>query len=870
MYSDLQRELQEAVGDIYAIKRELARGGMSRVFLAVERSLGRRVVIKVLSPELMSGISAVRFQREIQVTANLQHPHILPVLAVGIRDSLHYYVMPYVEGESLRARLEEEGTLAIDDAINILQDVADALAYAHERGVIHRDVKPGNVLLSGGHAILADFGIASAMEITGEQRLTRTGAGIGTPGYMAPEQLAGDPTIDARADVFALGVLGYEMLAGKPPFEDSPLGSLALSYLSEPRALDEIRASVPPEVAQAIARAMARNPADRFASAAEFSDALRPVTSSFRAQKRVSRRFRFAAAAVALLVLAGGAAALARDSFPGLRAGEDDRVKMLAVLPFKNLGPSEDTYFADGITEELTSRLASVAGLGVISRTSADQYRDSRKPLREIARDLGATYVLEGSVRWERLPNGRGRVRVTPQLIRVRDDNHLWSHRYDEELSSVFDVQARIAEQVSNALALALAGDAQRHVETHPTRSLAAWDSYMRAERLRSQEGTNPSSLTRSLDLFEAATKEDPHFALAFAKSSLANLLMYEHYYDRTGHRLVRARAAADSALALQPSLPDAHLALGRIHESTGDFERAGAEYALAERGRPNDSDILAATARLMMRRGQWTDAVKRLKRTAELNPRSAEANLAAGEGLALVHDYRGATTHAKRALAADSSLVASHVFAALIDLLRSGDRGRAREATRAIVFRFGAEKAAPAGGFDLLMSTLDTTDLAALTKVSISAFGGNAIAYYYWRTMLFDVWRPAAARAAADSLVIAARTLITEQPNDPGVHAVRGWLYAIKGHSDSAASATRRALDLAPLSDDAFAWTQAAHTAAMTFLRVGQYDAAIDQLEKLVAAPSWVSIPLLRTSPLWSRVRGHPRFERLVAREDA
>ena len=235
MSSDLQHELQDALGDIYQVERELARGGMSRVFLAVERSLGRRVVIKVLAPELLTGVSATRFQREIQITANLQHPHILPVLAVGIRGAIHYYVTPYVDGESLRTRIEEEGMLAVSDAISILQDVADALAFAHERGVIHRDVKPGNVLLSGGHAILADFGIASAVQAPTEERLTRTGVGVGTPGYMAPEQLAGDPTVDARADVFALGVLGYEMLAGKAPFDDPALGvTLSLLHRAAP------------------------------------------------------------------------------------------------------------------------------------------------------------------------------------------------------------------------------------------------------------------------------------------------------------------------------------------------------------------------------------------------------------------------------------------------------------------------------------------------------------------------------------------------------------------------------------------------------------------------------------------------------------
>jgi eukaryotic-like serine/threonine-protein kinase len=865
MSSDLQLELQDALGDVYQVERELARGGMSRVFLAVERSLGRRVVIKVLAPELLTGISATRFQREIQITANLQHPHILPVLAVGIRGAIHYYVTPYVDGESLRTRIEEEGMLAVSDAINILQDVADALAFAHERGVIHRDVKPGNVLLSGGHAILADFGIASAVQAPTEERLTRTGVGVGTPGYMAPEQLAGDPTVDARADVFALGVLGYEMLAGKAPFDDPALG-VTLALFTEPRPLDEVRPLVPPEVAQAIAHAMARNPAERFATAAEFSDALRPVTSSFRAQKRTSRRVRIAVAAILVLVLAGGTAALGKDLLPRLRGGDDHGVKMLAVLPFKNLGPPEDAYFADGVTEELTSRLASVAGLGVISRTSADQYRDSRKPLREIARELGANYVLEGSVRWERSPNGRGRVRVTPQLIRVSDDTHLWTDRYDQELSGVFDVQARIAEEVATALAVTFAADERRHMHETPTTDLAAWDSYMRAERLRTRERSNPSSLLRAVDLFGAATAADPHFAVAFAKLSLAHLFMYENYYDRTGHRLMRAGAAADSALTLNPSLPEAHFALGKLHEASGEFERAAAEYAQAERGRPNDDEILAGTARLMMRRGQWGEAVKRLKRTADLNPRSAEANFSAAEGLALVHDYGSAAPYAKRGLEAGPDIVSGHVIAAAIDLLRTGDRQKAREATRAITFRFGAEQAAAAGGFDQLLGVLDTTDLATLARVPISAFGGNGVAYYYWRTALFELWRPEAARAAADSLIRAARTLIAERPNDPGVHAVRGWLEAIKGKPDSAAASARRALELAPLSDDAFAWTHAAHHAVKTFVRIGDYDTAIDQLEHLLKAPSWISVPLLRTDPAWSPLRGNPRFERLLA----
>ena len=864
MSSDLQRELQEAVGDVYAIERELARGGMSRVFVAVERSLGRRVVIKVLAPELFNGVSAARFQREVQVTANLQHPHILPVLAVGISGSLHYYVTPFIEGESLRARLEH-GMLPVEDAIEILQDLADALAFAHERGIIHRDVKPGNVLLSGGHPILADFGIAGAVRPAAGERLTGTGMGIGTPGYMAPEQLAGDSTLDARADVFALGVLGYEMLSGRAPFDAPDAGSIAVAYFSEPRALSEIRPEVPLEVSNAIATAMARNPADRFESAAEFSNALRPVTSSYRARKRPARRARYVVAALGLLVLAGGGA-LARDRLPGRRGPQDDAAKVIAVLPFKNLGPPEDAYFADGVTEELTSRLASIGGLSVISRTSADQYRDSRKPLRQIAEELGVNYVLEGSVRWERTPNGRGRVRVTPQLIRVRDDSHLWTDRYDEELSGVFDVQARIAEQVAHQLAIALVGAELHHMGTRPTDNLAAWDNYLRAKQLLRRGAGDAVDAGRAIDLLTEATTADPRFAAAFAALAFGHLTQYEHYYDRTEARLKRATVAAESAFALDPSLPEAHLALGRLHESRGDFERAAAAYSLAERARPNDTEILSASAYLMMRRGEWGEGVKRFKRTADLNPRSAEANFRTAEALGLSHDYRAAATYLKRGLAVDADFVPGHALMALIDLLRTGDRVQAREATRAIILRFGAEKFASTA-FEPLIGTLDSTDRATLERVGVGAFGGNGVAYYYWRMAFLDFWDMKAAAAAADSLVWAARTLVAERPDDPGVEAVRAWIHVIKGHADSAALSARRALELAPMTDDAAAWSNAAHRAAGVFVRIGEYETAIDQLERLLVAPSWISVPALRTDPLWAPLRGHPRFQRLLGR---
>jgi TolB-like protein/tetratricopeptide (TPR) repeat protein len=868
MQSELHDYLQESLGDVYAVERELGGGGMSRVFLAVERSLGRRVVIKALPPELFSGVSLSRFRREILVTANLQHPHILPVLAVGERDDLHYYVTPYIEGHSLRERLRLDGPLSVSETVVILREVAGALAYAHDRGVIHRDVKPENVLLSGGHAVLADFGIARALEQAAQhgERLTAAGLGMGTPGYMAPEQLAGDLTIDARADVFALGVLGYEMLTGKPPFTGPTAHAIAAAYFTEtPAALEQLRPEVSPALSATIQRALARTPEGRFATAGEFRDALPfatdGVSSVGRKQRRRRRLVRSALLVCAALIIG----ALAQRFGQRAHEGMPER-KTLAVLPFKNLGPPEDAYFAEGVTDELTSRLASIAGLGVISRTSADQYRGSTKPLRQIADELGANYVLEGSVRWERSPNGLGRVRVTPQLIRVRDDSHLWADRYDAEMSDVFTVQSSIAEKVAGALAIALASTERHHLGAHPTQDVAAYETYMRGMRLMEREGSNPGSLTRATELLDSAAKADPRFALSIAMLALAHLRMYGGFVDHTPTRLARARALADSALALDPILPEGHLALGAYFEERGAFDRAGAEYAIAERGRPSDPTILGTTGGLLARRGEWGEAFKRLRRAADLDPRNSEANLAAAEAAVLARDYRAASHYAEKGLVADSESVNPYISKARIALI-AGDWTQARHTMRQTVLRFGAERSAAAEGFDAALASLDSTDLATLAHVGISAFAGNRIIYYYWRIELFERWRPAMARVYVDSLLREGKSLIRGPDTEAEVTSAVAWMYSVLGRRDSALVYARRTLELMPKSRDALLWANAAQMMAGVYVRTGDLDAATDLLDELLSAPSWVSVPLLRTDPFWAPLRGRPWFEQMLAR---
>jgi serine/threonine-protein kinase len=870
MQTELHDHLQQALGDAYAIERELGGGGMSRVFLAVEQSLGRRVVVKVLPPELASVVSEARFQREILVAANLQHPHILPVLAAGARDGLLYYSMPYVEGQSLRERIALDGPLPVPEAAGILHDLASALAYAHARGVIHRDVKPDNILLSGGHAVLADFGIARALaQATHADRLTGAGSELGTPGYMAPEQLAGDPTVDARADVYALGVVGYEMLAGRTPFTGPTPHAIASAYFTKtPRPLEEIRPEVPVTLARTIRRALDRDPERRFATAAELRDALPPVIGDAqRAERRRRRRRR--EIGFTLLALAGvaGAGVLGARLRPRADAAAFVE-KTLLVLPFRNLGRPEDAYFADGVSEELTSRLASLADLGVISRNSAEQYRDSEKPLDEIARDVGAEYVLTGSVRWDRRAGGQDRVRVTPQLIRVRDGKFLWADRYDAELNDIFDVQSRIAERVAGALAVALANGDRGRIDARPTASVAAWDLYTRGEQLRASEATNPDALVRAAELLGQATAADPRFALAYAKLSLANQMLYDRFIDRTPARLAAAGRAAEAAHGLDASLPEAHLALGVHYESRGDFERAGAEYTLAERGRPNDGLILAQAAGVLTHRGRWDEALKRFRRAADLDPRSVIANLSAATAFAFTRDSTSAFAYADRALAADSAGIRSVVRTASLELVLSGDRARARRGARAAMLRFGAERCATTDGFDTLLGTLEPADRATLAQVSPAAFGNNRVIYLYWRVALFEGWRPELARAHADSLIQAGDTLLRDDPDSYQVHAALGWLHALRGERAAAEREARRSLVLMPRSRDALAWTDVALMAAGTFVRVGNHAAALDQLEQLLGVPALVSVPALRTDPLWASLADEPRFRRLLARD--
>ncbi|NIM50397.1 MAG: protein kinase, partial [Gemmatimonadales bacterium] len=396
---DLIARLEAALADRYHIERELGRGGMATVYLAEDLKHHRRVAVKVLKPELAAAIGPERFLREIEITGQLNHPHILPLLDSGEADGLLFYVMPYVEGESLADRLDREKQLPLEDALRITAEVADALGFAHSHNVLHRDIKPENILFEGGHAVVADFGLARAITAAGGERLTETGIAVGTPEYMSPEQVSAEREIDGRSDLYSLACVVYEMLAGEPPFTGPTTESVARQHLTaEPRSVATLRTAVPEEVSQALMKALAKAPADRFLTAEQFMEAVAtPSTTPSAEPKTVERRLRgvlVGALAVVAVVVATAIVLWLRSTPAAPPGAERPRI---AVLPFENLGSPEDEYFADGITEEITSRLVDVSGLHVVSRTSTVGYKNHGKPLRQVGEELKVDYVLEGT-----------------------------------------------------------------------------------------------------------------------------------------------------------------------------------------------------------------------------------------------------------------------------------------------------------------------------------------------------------------------------------------------------------------------------------------------------------------------------------------
>ena len=564
MGTDLRDQLQAALSDGYRVERELGGGGMSRVFLAEERALGRRVVVKVLSPDLAAGVNLERFKREILLTARLQHPHIVPVLTTGDSAGLPYYTMPYVEGQSLRVRLMRTGAMPIAVAVSILRDVARALEFAHAKGVVHRDIKPDNILLTGDTAAVADFGIAKALLAsrvgTDSAPMTDVGVAIGTPQYMAPEQAAADAGFDHRVDLYALGCVAYEVLAGEPPFGGRSGGSLIRAHIVDaPPAIATRRADVPDALAALIARCLEKDPADRPQGAHDV-----------------------------IAVLDNLAATPTRGS--GAPGGTE--VPTIVVLPFASVGDEQESdHFADGLTDEVITDLSMIKTLRVISRQSAMRLKGSDKDLRTIARELGARYVLTGSIR-----RAGSSLRLTAQLVDAGAgaDAPLWADKFSGTLEDIFAIQERLSRQIADALRLRLTPAEDRRLAERPIGDVRAYEYYLLAR----QEiwSFNRQALDHALQLVRRAQDIVGDNELLFVAEGL---IYWQHVnvgivpVSQYDEYLSKAEACAAKVFALKRESSKGHGLRGAIRHNRGDPSGAARDYQQALLLDPNDPEAL-------------------------------------------------------------------------------------------------------------------------------------------------------------------------------------------------------------------------------------------------------------------------------------
>ncbi|HUL71128.1 MAG TPA: protein kinase [Gemmatimonadales bacterium] len=884
--SDLQDRLAAVLGPHYRLERELGGGGMSQVFLAVETALDRKVVLKVLPPDFGAALSPDRFRREIQLAASLNHPHIVPLLAAGEADGLLYYTMPYIEGESLRAKLARDGELPVAATLRILKEVVDALEYAHEHGVVHRDIKPDNILLTKHHAVVTDFGVAKALSAssgTGSM-LTSTGLALGTPAYMAPEQATADPHVDHRADIYAVGAMAYEMLSGQPPFvAATPQAVLAAQVTRTPEALTSRRPACPPLLGSLVMRCLEKRPADRWQSAEELlgqidtaatsaysvtTPAAPPVTAAM-SEVRPGRT-----PAWRRMLMAGlGAVGLVVLGVLGSRLwqrGGSAGPQRLVVLPFENLGAPEDEYFADGITEEITSRLATVPAILVTSRTTAKQYKGAKKTAREIGQELGVAYVLEGSVRWDKVPGASGpsRVRVTPQLIRVGDDSHLWADRYDAELADIFTVQSKMAQEVVAALGIALGQPQRQALAARPTENPQAYDHYLRA--LDHYDRTSePGELQAGVRELEQAVALDSSFAVAWAELGTGHAQSYWTYLDHTPERLGRAKDAIDRALALQPDLPKGHVAKGwYLYWGFRDYDAALAELERARQALPNDGDLTQAIAYIHRRKGNWNEAIAGLKRAIELDPHSVDALVDLAKTQQMTGAYADAERSLNRAVALFPDALGPYNGRIVLHLQWRGDTAKAKQAYREARSRRGQDARRLLAQM-IFLAAQDSALQSDAESVLVSSLNDDTLSYYYFKAEFYRLrGMKSAARAYTDSLVSLTETHVKRAPDDDVYHDWLGWGYATLGRKAEAIREARRAVELVPPSKDAYFGMENVINLASVYAAVGEPDLAVEQIEIVLAKPSTLSVSLLRVDPAWDPLRGNPRFQALLSRK--
>jgi non-specific serine/threonine protein kinase len=861
----------------YKILEKIGEGGMGTVYLAEDTELDRQVAIKFLPERFVSHAEALaRFKREAQAIAALNHANIITVYEIGAHNGTPFIVMAYVDGDVL-SDLLARGPLPIQKTVDIGHQVCAGLDRAHAAGIVHRDIKPANIIVDKkGLVKILDFGLAKAGAHT---RITADQSTLGTVDYMSPEQARGDD-VDGRSDIFSLGTVFYEMLTGRLPFQgDRPASVLYAIERARPRRIRETNSEVPAALERVVFKMLEKKPSDRYAAAADITTDLPPSSrrlssgSMMRTKTvRPKKGGRFAAIAITAVVLVVVMSYVLKWKFGGVEqpaVNAPHARTMIAVLPFENLGTPEEEFFAAGITEEINSRLSAVSELGVISRTSTLQYKDSDKSLKDIGQELGVDYVLEGNVRWNRA--SKNRVLITPQLIRVSDDTHVWSQQYDRVVDDLFQTQSDIAGQVIEKLNVTLLASAREVVDARPTDNFEAYQAYLRGLDAVSAADYSEKTLELGVSMFERAVTLDSDFAHAHAELSRLHSRAYHLGLDRSTKRLTLAKASADHAAALAPQLRQTRLAVAYyFYWGFKDYDRALSELSASERSLGEHSQLLELRGYILRRQGAYKEAAESLERAFELSPRDP------GLVLEVANSHLGAWEFDRARHLYDLSIglapdrIGPYTLKVRNQLLWDGDLA----VTRAILNDMPASDAIRAVWFrafqafyerhyqaviDLLSPTRGDTYRTHAQIVPLSL----AIAWSHDR--LGD--EKSAESAYFEALSILEKEL-EEQPDDFRVRMAIGLAHAGLGHRVEALEHGERAIEMYPMSRDAWAGPIVQRNMAFLYAMAGETDAALNTIDYLLSFPNPGASPaLFRIEPRLDDIRDDPRFKQTLER---